>query len=437
MTEKILFWFRRDLRLTDNTGLYEALKKGLPVIPLFIFDYQILNQLESKNDRRVDFIFSALQVINKQLEKFGSSICIKAGEPLQVIKQLVESENITAVYANRDYEPYARQRDTEIQQLLHSKAINFLLFKDQVVFEPQEILKADQSPYTIYTPYSKLWKKTLTADQLIHYSSETFTNYSREIPENTVNSLSDIGFSVTDLKFTMPEIRYGILQQYHATRDFPGLEGTSGLSTDLRFGTISIRRLVKIALETNETWLGELIWREFFMMILYFFPKVTVKSFKPAYDFIQWRNNEQEFERWCSGNTGYPIVDAGMRELLATGTMHNRVRMITASFLTKHLLIDWRWGEAWFASKLLDFDLAANNGNWQWAAGCGCDAAPYFRIFNPYEQTKKFDPRLEYVGRWIPKLETASYPAPIVEHKFARQRALENYKVGLENAKFK
>jgi len=435
MTKKILFWFRRDLRLEDNAGLFEALKTGLPVIPLFIFDTTILSKLENKSDRRVNFIFQALQEIDRKLKPLGTRLCIKQGIPSAVLQSLTDKGDVSAVYANRDYEPYARKRDEELSKLLSARNVDFHTVKDQVIFEPAEILKSDRTPYTVYTPYSKAWRKSFQESMVASFPSESLNNFSSDIPQSDVHELADTGFQPSGLVFTPPVIPLTLLPHYHTTRNIPAMEGTSGLSVHLRFGTISIRRLVQVAFETNDTWLGELIWREFFMMILFHFPYVAERSFKPAYDFIPWRNNEEEFSRWCHGQTGYPIVDAGMRELLATGRMHNRVRMITASFLTKHLLIDWRWGEAWFAKHLLDFDLSANNGNWQWAAGCGCDAAPYFRIFNPYEQTKKFDIRLQYVGKWIPELDTPNYPNPIVEHKVARERALAIYKLGLESAK--
>lgn len=433
--EKVIFWFRRDLRIVDNAGLHAALCSGLPVIPLFIFDTAILSQLEDNNDRRVDFIFQALERIQQQLAGHGSRLLIRYGTPTDVFNEITNLISIQSVFTNRDYEPYALQRDRDVEAILRSKNIGFHTFKDQVIFEPAEILKPDGKPYTIYTPFSKLWKKTLSSNHLHSYPSEQGTNYdTNNLPLASFNSLEEIGFKPSGIHFQAPVINTEIVRNYHETRNFPALEGTTGLSVHLRFGTLSIRKLVQLALDTNETWLGELIWREFFMTILYHFPQVTHRSFKPVYDSIRWRNNEAEFERWCQGTTGYPIVDAGMRELLATGTMHNRVRMIVASFLTKHLLIDWRWGEAWFARHLLDFDLSANNGNWQWAAGCGCDAAPYFRIFNPYEQTKKFDSRLEYIGKWVPEFQQLNYPAPVVDHTVARQRALDTYKQGLDSA---
>ncbi len=430
--EKVIFWFRRDLRLTDNAGLYAALTSGHPVIALFIFDSEILSRLEDKDDRRVDFIFQALQTLSKQLESKGSRLIIRHGKPLDVIREITELVPISAVYTNRDYEPYARSRDAAVESMLKKTGIAFQTFKDQLIFEPGEVVKPDGKPYSVYTPYAKLWKSLLNLQPPPGFPSEHENRYATDITLQSVSTLAEIGFQPSGLRFPPMEVSTEVIRTYHATRDFPAIEGTTRLSAHLRFGTVSIRKLVRIALVENETWLGELIWREFFMTILYYYPQVTGRSFKPAYDSIRWRNNEEEFERWCQGTTGYPIVDAGMRELLATGHMHNRVRMIVASFLTKHLLIDWRWGEAWFARQLLDFDLSANNGNWQWAAGCGCDAAPYFRIFNPYEQTKKFDSRLEYIGKWVPEFQQFSYPAPLVDHSMARLRALDAYKQGLE-----
>lgn len=429
--EKVIFWFRRDLRLTDNAGLHAALQSGYPVVPLFIFDPEILSKLEDRADRRVDFIFQALQQLNHQLKEYGSRLIVRYGKPVDVIKELTEELQVFAIYTNRDYEPYARNRDAGVENWLKVNGTGFHTFKDQVIFEPGEVLKSDGKPYTIYTPYSKLWKTLLSQQPPGSYPSEHLNRYATGLSLQSLSTLDEIGFQPSGIIYQAPVVVSERIRHYHETSDIPAIEGTTRLSVHLRFGTVSIRELVRIALIENETWLGELIWREFFMTILYFFPQVTERSFKPAYDSICWRNNEEEFERWCRGRTGYPIVDAGMRELLATGHMHNRVRMIAASFLTKHLLIDWRWGEAWFARHLLDFDLSANNGNWQWAAGCGCDAAPYFRIFNPYEQTKKFDSRLEYIGKWVPEFQQSDYEAPVVDHSKARLRALEAYKKGL------
>lgn len=430
MKDKIsIFWFRRDLRLEDNVGLKHALNSIFPVLPIFIFDTNILDQLEDKLDRRVDYIHQALQSINIKLENHGSSLNTYLGEPLEVLKSLDEKFDIQNIYCNRDYEPYAIKRDTSIYEYFKTKDISFKAFKDQVIFDKNEILKKDDTPYTVYTYYAKLWLKTLEPE---HYQSvqADFTNfYSQEFKE--IHSLIEIGFHKTDMFYEKPELDPEIIDEYDKYRDFPAMQKTTQLGIALRFGTISIRKCVAFANEHNEVWLSELIWREFFMQILYHFPKVVHKSFKEKYDAIPWRNNEVEFQVWCEGNTGYPMVDAGIRQLNQTGFMHNRVRMVVASFLCKHLLIDWRWGEAYFAQKLNDYDLSANNGNWQWAAGTGCDAAPYFRVFNPTTQMEKFDKKLEYIKRWIPEYGTKDYPEPIVEHKYGRERAISTYKKAL------
>ena len=425
-----VFWFRRDLRITDNRGLFQALVSDVAVLPVFIFDTEILSQLDDKADKRVDFIQQALSELDRELKMRGSSLLVKYGKPLEVFDELLSEYAVSAVYTNRDYEPQAIRRDEEVKDLLRQRGVAFHTCKDQVIFEFNEVLKSDGKPYTVYTPYSRQWKLRLTEKDYAGVASENtgkFLSMNASVP-----SLTDIGFQKTSVVFTAPTVNEGIIRNYDQQRDFPAINGTSALSVHLRFGTISIRSLVKLALNTNEVWLNELIWREFFMSILAHFPQVVHQAFKPKYDEIRWRNNEAEFERWCCGQTGYPIVDAGMRELNETGLMHNRVRMVVASFLTKHLLIDWRWGEAYFAQKLLDYDLSANNGNWQWAAGCGCDAAPYFRVFNPAEQARKFDPKLEYIRRWVPELDSFDYPEPMVEHTFARQRALNTFKAALD-----
>jgi len=424
----VVFWFRRDLRLEDNAGLYHALQSGFTVLPVFIFDTDILSQLDDKHDRRVDFIHQVLTRLQNELETIGSSLCVKTGKPLEVFNQLLQEFDVKAVYTNRDYETYALDRDAEIKYYLLSKNIELNTFKDQVIFEHTEVLKANGEPYTVFTPYSKIWKQKLTEKEYRPYPSEKSLNQFVSFGANTIPSLEEIGFLKTEYNYTPPTVDQNVIGSYENTRNLPAIEGTSGLSVHLRFGTISIRKLVALALELNEQWLNELIWREFFMSILVHFPYVEKGPFKKKYNAIAWRNNETEFIRWCEGKTGYPMVDAGMRQLNQTGLMHNRVRMVVASFLTKHLLIDWRWGEAYFANKLLDYELSANNGNWQWAAGCGCDAAPYFRIFNPTEQTKRYDPELKYIHRWIKELDSMEYPLPMVEHSFARNRALEAYK---------
>jgi deoxyribodipyrimidine photo-lyase len=429
--EITLFWFRRDLRLVDNTGLYHALAENQNVLPLFIFDTDILDKLSDKADRRVSFIHKALGNLQLQLINAGSTLLVRIGNPPEVFKQLTDDYNIKALYANHDYEPEAISRDQKIADFLKSKGIPFYTFKDQVIFEKSEIVKGDGSPYTVFTPYSKIWKLKLKAGDYRHWESEKMLIHLFKTSPLPVPGIEETGFIPVATPDPMPVIHEEIIRNYDLTRNLPFMEGTSNLSVHLRFGTVSIRRLVKIALELNEQWLNELIWREFFMMILYHFPYVVHHSFREKYDFIEWRNNEEEFARWCRGDTGYPMVDAGMREMNETGLMHNRVRMVVASFLTKHLLIDWRWGEAWFAEKLLDFELSSNNGNWQWAAGTGCDAAPYFRIFNPWQQTERFDPQLIYTRRWVKNLGQANYPAPMVDHKLARERALKAYKAAV------
>lgn len=424
-TKLSIFWFRRDLRLDDNAGLCKALTSGYPILPIFIFDETILSHIENKKDRRVDYIHQALSKINAGLKEHQSTLHTFYGKPLDIFKILLEKYDIQGVFCNRDYEPQAIKRDTEIYQFFKTQNIPFKAFKDQVIFDKNEILKNDGTPYTVYTPYSKKWKEKITTENYkVHLSD--FANFLKQ-DFSEIHSLQEIGFQKTEFKFIEPTLDPAIIDEYGKFRDYPAMQRTTQLGVALRFGTISIRKCVVFALEHNQTWLNELIWREFFMQILYHFPKVVTESFKPKYDFIEWRNNEQEFKLWCEGKTGYPIVDAGMRQLNETGYMHNRVRMITASFLCKHLLIDWRWGEAYFAQKLNDYDLSANNGNWQWAAGSGCDAAPYFRVFNPALQTEKFDKKLEYIKKWVSEFGTDNYPKPIVEHCFARERVLNIY----------
>lgn len=427
-----IFWFRRDLRIDDNAGLYYVLKNETNVLPIFIFDSDILEKLEDKSDKRVCFIHQALEHIQEQLIKLGSTLIVKFGKPIEVFEFLIKEFDVKAVYTNHDYEPYAIGRDNNVGLFLKSKGIEFHTYKDQVIFEAREVVKDDGLPYSVFTPFSKKWKAKLNDFYLKPYPCKKYFQSFYKIKPSPILSLESIGFHKLKTKFSLPVIDKEVIEQYTKQRDFPSINGTSRLSVHLRFGTISIRVLANIARSLNETWLNELIWREFYMCILYHYPKVVSNAFKPQYDKIEWRNNQQEFEAWCNGQTGYPIVDAGMRELNETGFMHNRVRMIVASFLTKHLLIDWRWGEAYFASKLLDFDLSANNGGWQWAAGSGCDAAPYFRVFNPYEQTKKFDQELRYIRKWVPEFEEFNYPKPIVEHKFARERVLAVYKKALQ-----
>lgn len=493
-----IMWFRRDIRLKDNRALEASLAGGLRVLPLFIFDTVILDQLPSREDKRVSFIHKALTNLNTDLAAqtgIKDSLLCLHGRPAEVFefllngivsgKSLITEKHsliIEDVYCGDDYEPYALERDKEVEALLHKRGIGLHKIKDHVILSPREVLKADGNPYTIYTPYSKLWRTTLAGDRekllkiasLPALSGKIFPaaevlisadeeQLSSNIPVlnsqsktssvaavriyNSIPRLADIGFNECESPDASWIPDFSVIDNYGKTRDFPAIEkGTTGIGVHLRFGTVSIREAAAIALEHNDTWLGELIWREFFQQIIFNFPHSATGSFKRQYDNIEWRNDEAEIERWMAGETGYPLVDAGMRELNTTGHMHNRVRMVVASFLTKHLLVDWRIGEAYFASKLLDYDLASNVGNWQWAAGSGCDAAPYFRVFNPTEQARKFDPAGRYTKRWVPELNskadlqslftpgtgTGKYPAPIVDHKFARERALATYAKALK-----
>ncbi|TXE06134.1 deoxyribodipyrimidine photo-lyase [Seonamhaeicola algicola] len=420
-----VFWFRRDLRLHDNTALNKALSGTQKVLCVFIFDEQILNELP-EDDARVNFIYDQLKGINNQLKKHNTSLLVLKGKPLDVWKQLTENYQIKTVYTNKDYEPYAQNRDAEVAKFLSDNQITFNTYKDQVIHEENDVLKNDGKPYTVYTPYKNKWLAVYKAQNPEALTNtNNFLNKTHSFPD-----LSAIGFKESGIKVKAYSLDN--LDVYKEKRDFPDADITSYLSPHLRFGTVSVREIISKLNDKNSVFLSELIWREFFMQILYHFPKVVTENFKQKYDGVQWRNDKADFKKWCEGKTGYPMVDAGMRQLNETGYMHNRVRMITAGFLCKHLLIDWKWGEAYFAKKLLDYELAANNGNWQWAAGTGCDAAPYFRIFNPIEQLKKFDKDLKYVKQWIPEFETSKYPEPMVEHKYARQRALDVYKAGLD-----
>lgn len=426
-----IFWFRRDLRIEDNKGFFEALQADGEILPVFIFDTNILNELE-KDDPRVSFIHELLTGMNLKLKASGKSLAIFHGEPVKIFEQLATENNIHTVFTNHDYEPYARYRDEAVSQVLKEKGIIFKTFKDQVIFEKNEIAKDDGTPYVVFTPYSKKWKEKFKSVPLEHYRSEgllgKITHHSYPFL-----GLKDIGFNPSTICVSPFDLSGNLLQYYKETRDFPGLNKTSMLGPYLRFGAVSIRKIMATAVQgQHETFLNELIWREFFMQILWHFPHTKNHSFRPKYDAIAWRNNEGEFKKWCEGKTGYPFVDAGMRELNETGHMHNRVRMIVASFLCKHLLIDWRWGETYFAQKLLDYEQSSNVGNWQWTAGSGVDAAPYFRIFNPTEQIKKFDRDLKYIRKWVPEFEDFSYPEPIVDHKFARERCLRVFKKALE-----
>lgn len=429
-----IFWHRRDLRLEDNAGLYHALRSGLPVLCLFIFDKNILDKLDNKADSRVTFIYDTLLSMQEKLRKEGSDLLVKYGTPQEVWEHLINEFEVGEVYTNHDYEPYARQRDHQVEALLKNRGISFNTFKDQVIFEKDEILTGQNKAYTVFTPYSRSWKAKCNEFYLSSYPIKKYMSQLLKTDGHSIPSLKEIGFRRVDASFPSSKIKPEVLEKYGERRDYPAQPGTTHIGMHLRFGTVSIRDLARRALESSGTWLNELIWREFYQQILWNFPHVGEgKAFKPDYDRIKWRNNEREFRMWCEGKTGYPLVDAGMREINATGFMHNRVRMVTASFLTKHLLIDWRWGEAYFAEKLLDFDLAANNGGWQWAAGSGTDAAPYFRIFNPAAQAEKFDPKGEYIRKWVTELNGLDYPNPIVDHKAARERCLKAYKDALNS----
>ncbi len=423
-----IHWFRRDLRIEDNTALNHALESKMPVQPIFIFDKNILEDLPA-DDARVGFIHQTLQKIHDQLASHGSSLKIFIGDPLEIWKQIIAEYEVGAVFLNKDYEPYAIQRDEKIKILLHSHGIRLLTFKDQVIFEETEVVKKDNTAYTVFTPYKRKWQEEFSALPVQTKKRKVWKNF--HASANPFPSLKEIGFKQSPIQVRPYDL--SMISNYEKTRDLPAEDATSYLSPHLRFGTVSIRQIISQLNPMNEVFLRELIWREFFMQIMFHFPNVVGENFRSKYDGIKWRNKEEEFELWCKGETGYPMVDAGMRQLNHTGFMHNRVRMVTASFLCKNLLIDWRWGEAYFAKKLLDYELSSNNGNWQWAAGTGCDAAPYFRIFNPAEQQKRFDKNMEYIKQWIPEFGTKDYPDPIVDHKLARERALNVYKKGIQN----
>ncbi len=427
-----IFWHRRDLRISDNAGLFHALKEQVNVLPIFIFDKNILDKLENKKDRRVTFIHKQLEVLQSQLINLGSALRVFYGYPDDVYKQLMAEYDIQQVYTNHDYEPYANQRDEEIRGLLLANSIPFHTYKDQCIFEKNEIVKDDGKWYSVYTPYSKKWLKTVTPNHLESYQNQDYFASYLKTESCSIPTLESMGFIETADHLPDLIINDTTLKEYADKRDIPSIKGTSRISMHLRFGTVSIRELARKGMDLSPKWLNELIWRDFYMMILYHNSHVVQHAFKPQYDRVEWRNNREEFEKWCQGKTGYPLVDAGMRELNTTGFMHNRVRMITASFLVKHLLVDWRWGEAYFAEKLNDFEVSSNNGGWQWAASSGCDAAPYFRVFNPELQMKKFDPDFLYIKKWVPEYQELAYQqSKIVDHKFARERALKRYKTAL------
>lgn len=444
MPELNLFWFRRDLRLDDNAGLYHALRSGKPVLGVFIFDTCILDQLTDRRDARVSYLHQVVGELDQQLQALGSSLLVRYGDPKEIWPSLLSEYSPHAVYTNRDYESYALTRDAHIADLLAQSHKTLHTFKDHVIFEGTEVLKDDGKPYTVFSPYGRKWRAKLLSKAAVggeegsfylqSYPNSRYFNRFYPCPAFPMPSLQDMGFEPSTIPIPERTVPQGLIRQYDQTRNTPSIRGTSRLGIHLRFGVISIREKARKALALNDTFLNELIWRDFYAQILHHFPHVETRPFNAKYEAIPWRDDPPAFQAWCEGKTGYPIVDAGMRELNATGFMHNRVRMITASFLTKHLLLDWRLGEAYFAEKLLDFDLASNSGGWQWAAGCGTDAAPYFRVFNPTSQQEKFDPAFAYVKKWVPEYGTPQYPKPIVEHKWARERCLEVYKLALNGS---
>ena len=398
---------------------------GSKIIAVFIFDSNIIDELP-KNDARITFIYQQLTKLNTIFQDMGGGMNIYIGDPIRIWSNLIDKYDLDGLFYNRDYEPYARERDKQVYELFNNKKLEVHSFKDHVIFEPQQVLKDDGTPYTVFTPYKRKWLSKFNRPEVYDCDLRKTTIVKLE---EAIPKLEAIGFEKSAQ--SVPDFHLDVVEEYAAKRNTPAIDGTSKLGPHLRFGTIGIRTIVQNVMDRSETFLSELIWREFFQQIIFHFPHVVNSNFRAKYDGVKWRNNEQDFKKWCEGKTGYPMVDAGMRELNETGFMHNRVRMITAGFLCKHLLIDWRWGEAYFAEKLLDFELAANNGNWQWAAGTGCDAAPYFRVFNPSEQLKKFDKDMAYVKKWIPELLTEEYPQPMVDHKFARERAIDTYKKGI------
>lgn len=426
-------WLRRDLRLEDNAALYHALKGKYPVLLLFIFDSKILSKLQDPKDARVTFIHQTVTHLNDELIKLGSSMVVHHGTPEEIWAKLLQTYQVRSVFTNHDYEPSAKERDDALAEFLASEGIDFKTFKDQVIFEKNEVIKNDGKPYTVFTPYFKQWQQKLTAFHTKAYPTKKYFKNLLQTKHFSIPTLKELGFEKSDQTFPSKSFA-GKLNDYEDKRDYPGADATTHIGMHLRFGTVSIRTAAREAIDQKaEKWLSELAWRDFYMMILWHFPQIPDHAFKPAYDKIKWRNNEKEFKAWCEGNTGYPLVDAGMRQLNTTGYMHNRVRMVVASFLTKHLLIDWRWGEAYFAEKLLDYEMASNVGGWQWSCGCGNDAAPYFRVFNPELQAKKFDPENKYIHHWVPEIKQQKHVKPIVEHAFARERILKIFKEALND----
>ena len=426
----VIFWFRRDLRLDDNHALFKALKSGYDVLPIFIFDSNITNKL-NQNDHRLNYINNVLDGLNKRLSENKKKIYIYKGDPIEIISKLIIKLKIKEIYLNKDYEPYAIDRDDKIEKLCVANNVSYNSFKDHVIFEEDQIVKKDGTPYVVYTPYSRKWIERFQSNQLDSYPSEL--NLGGFVDSDKIREVNYLmNFEKNIISPKTYNLNKDLIDKYEETRNFPALDSTSRIGVNLRFGTVSTRKIVKTSSErSNNTFLKELIWREFFIQILWHFPHTTEKSFKDKYERIEWRNDMDDFKLWCDGKTGYPIVDAGMNQLNKTGFMHNRLRMVVGSFLCKHLLIDWRLGEKYFADKLFDYEQASNVGNWQWVAGCGVDAAPYFRIFNPEEQQKKFDKELQFIKKWIPNYDKDNYINKIVDHKFARERCLNTYKKAL------
>ena len=428
--EETLFWFRRDLRLEDNHGLYQAALRGRRVRPLFIFDTDILDKLP-RADARVEFILRAVEKLHHDLRALGGGLTVEIGRPIEVIARLIAQHKISEVITNEDYEPYATERDRKIRAQLTAAGVGFTAFKDHVIFGPGDILKDDGTPYRVYGAYARRWRERFTADMPKPYRSGSALLKVGATRGAGPPTLARLGFTPAGIEFPDPRPSKKIIAEYADTRNLMGVDGTSRMGVHLRFGTISVRKLARISIDSS-VYFGELIWREFFMQVLAHNPRTTRESYDLRFERVRWRSSRADFKRWCEGRTGYPVVDAGMRELNQTGFMHNRARMITGSFLCKHLLLDWRWGERYFALKLLDYDQSSNVGNWQWVAGCGCDPAPYFRVFNPTLQAKRFDPTGLYAGRWIPELEDGSYTDPMVPHEFARRRALGTFSAAVK-----
>lgn len=416
MKKKVnIHWFRRDLRLEDNTALQQACNGDLPVQCVFVFDPEIIADLPP-NDARISFIHTTLQSIDRRLRQQGSSLWVLHADVASAMEEILRVYDVQTVFANEDYEPYAIQRDQTVGELLRRSGADLKLFQDHVLFAKDAILKADGDPYTVFTPYKIKW-----LERLDHWNApkEMDAFHFNESNHEAV-SLRQLGFIPSSIQ--VPPVNKESISEYAINRDVLAKE-TSRLGPHLRFGTVSVRQAVEWGKNTP-SYLNELIWREFFIQIMYHFPSSMIHNFKRQFDSVQWRNDPEEFQRWCEGRTGIPLVDAGMHQLNTTGYMHNRVRMVVAGFLCKNLLIDWRWGEAYFAEKLLDYEMASNVGNWQWAAGTGCDAAPYFRVFNPIRQQERFDPHGEYVNRW---LGNSAFIQPLCDLKESRKRAIEEY----------